>query len=334
MTDQVNESLSTSEAEDTLDTSNDAGYTGGNDADYGTSGGRDFDSLATGEDAPPEQEIKEEPKPEEPRKFNWKGKLNGEEYEDEVDEDTARLMYQKAKAADKVFQEAAAQRKEVEAFLHNAKHNPAALLQHLGVDPKTYAEQYLNDHIMENMMTEEQKRQRAEQQELATYREQQQALQKQQEHTQYQEKVKQAEARLEQELLGVIQKNPISKDPAVQMQVMLDAAKYVAMERALAHQQKREPTLTMENAVNKAMKQYERGVHQFVKSLDGDALIKYLGEDVTKKIREAELKRVRGSAPRPLQNQQPTMQRSSNEPRKTLNEKDFLKSLDNLDFKK
>ena len=79
----------------------------------------------------------------------------------EVDEKQAEWLaakIQPTRAAQKRFQEVSAERKTIEAAFRNTQKDPAGTLKKLGVDPKEFAQKYMEDLIREQDMTEEERR--------------------------------------------------------------------------------------------------------------------------------------------------------------------------------
>ncbi len=239
-------------------------------------------------------------------------KLKDGDNEEEVDENELLKRAQKASAADRRFQEAANARKQAEgamAQLREAlmagKQNPAYLLQQLGIDPVKWAETHLSGHIENVRMTPEQRQQRQEQQELQQYRE---AVRQQQEQqvSHQEEEVRRANVNeIQTGLLNALGAAGLAAgdDPERSVSLALDAAKYLIHDRRAALAEGREPKVTYEDAVRRAMGTYRRTLSQLVESLDADQLYEFLGEVGKQKFRTADMKRHKTNVPsnRPTQ---------------------------------
>lgn len=93
-------------------------------------------------------------------RLKFKAKILGKEEDVDLDEDTIKRDFQKWKAADKMFQDAAMMRKQNESLLSKLKdrNGLAEALQALGYDPRVLAEEYLTNELQMQMMTPEQRR--------------------------------------------------------------------------------------------------------------------------------------------------------------------------------
>ncbi len=72
--------------------------------------------------------------------------------EQEIDEDTLKKGYSHNSAAAKRMDEAARVRKEAEEVIRYFKSNPRDAMARLGLDPRQFAEQFINDELEEALM--------------------------------------------------------------------------------------------------------------------------------------------------------------------------------------
>ena len=95
--------------------------------------------------------------PTHPQKRLYRVKIDGQEME--VDESELLAGYQRAKAANKRFEEAAKQRKQAEHFLKLLRTDPVKVLQHpeVGHDVRQLAEDYLAEIIKKEKMSPEER---------------------------------------------------------------------------------------------------------------------------------------------------------------------------------
>jgi len=105
-----------------------------------------------------------------PAPSTYKVKIDGQEVD--VDLDTLLSGYQQAAASQARFQDAVKLQKQFDNIMSSAKSNPAELFQFLGIDPKGWSEEYLLKQLEEELLTPEQKADRAAKQELEEYRRQ------------------------------------------------------------------------------------------------------------------------------------------------------------------
>jgi hypothetical protein len=261
---------------------------------------------------------------EEVRKF--KLKVNGRERE--VDEAEVIRRAQLADAADERFKEAAQMRKQTEAFLEALRADPISVLQHpeLGIDFRGLSEQYLTKELQRELMSPEQReleelrefrkaaeaRTQAEQQEQMTQRQQQ-------EHAQLTQR---AAVEYDRQITEALSKSDLPKTPYTIKRVV------EVMQNALANGY----DLDVPTAVDMVREGYHGDVQALVGNLDGEALIKVLGDAIVGKLRKHDLANLR----RKLEGQQPAAPaagatptpRSPREPRSTepkkLNTHDWL----------
>lgn len=118
----------------------------------------DNPQLETHDAEPGVPAVSDEPKESKPAPApKRKYKVKVEDKEEEVDEDELLRGYSHSKAANRKFQEAAELRKSVDAFVADAKKNPALLKDVLGVDLREWAEQQALAEIEERMLSPEEK---------------------------------------------------------------------------------------------------------------------------------------------------------------------------------
>lgn len=94
----------------------------------------------------------------EARKLKWRAKVDGAEEDVEVDEETIKRDYQKWKASEKKFQEAAQIRKETEDYFKELKKDKWKVFKDMGLDPVSAAEELLIERIKMEQMTPAERR--------------------------------------------------------------------------------------------------------------------------------------------------------------------------------
>jgi len=242
-----------------------------------------------------------EAKPTAAEKRVLKLKADGEEFDfDLSDEAALKRELQKARAADKRFQEAAAQKKQAETFFEMLK-NPATLRQVLtdprvGVDVKKFAEEFVWEQI------EQQKRE----EEWAKNPEKKAAWEREQKLKAYEE----AEARAREEATTRGHREATARFETDYNAKILQALKLGGIpqtEQAVARMAE-ELHLAVENGidldpaelVDKVRGDYRGDLMALVSELSGDQIIELFGENVAKKIREADLKKLRSPTDHPF----------------------------------
>lgn len=106
----------------------------------------------------------------EKRSLKWRAKVDGSEEDVELDEETIKREYQKWKASDKNFREAAKMRKEAEDRLSQYKKDRWKLFKDDGLDPYQEAENLLIDKIKMEQMSPAERRAYELEQENAQYK--------------------------------------------------------------------------------------------------------------------------------------------------------------------
>lgn len=216
-----------------------------------------------------------------------KGKVNGREVE--WTEEEAIRRAQLAESADQKFQEAAKTRKQMEEFVRQLKADPLSVLTHpeLGIDFKNIAEQYLGRELQRELLTPEQ-RELEDLREFRRTQEEQAEQQRQQQMTETQQREFQvlqqrAAAEYDNKITEVLQQSNLPKTPRTVKRVaeML----YNALEKGYE--------LDVNTAVDMVRGDFTSDLTELVGGLDGEHLIKFLGDDVIKKLRKHDLAQLR-----------------------------------------
>lgn len=236
--------------------------------------------------------IGEEEKPKAPpAPQKHKVKVNGQEREVTIEE----LMsnYSKGSAADQKFAEAAQMRKQAEEFVSLLRKDPRKVLENpnIGVNLREFAEKYLSEQLEAEMLSPEQKKLREYETKLKEYQ-QQEEEKKQQELTAKQEaEVQHWKGHYEKIVQDALNVGGLPKTTGT---VRMMAAH---MQRATEYGIDIHP-----NELVQLVKQdYMNAQKELYSSLEGDALLQILGDELANKIRKADLSRLRkpvaGKAP-------------------------------------
>lgn len=214
-----------------------------------------------------------------------KGKVNGKEVEWSEEEAIRRLQMESS--ADERFKQASELRKQAEDFFNTLLADPKSVLMHPDVAKRinfrALAEEFLSGELQREMMTPEQR----ELAELRSFRQQQEEQQKrtQQEQTtraqqeQMQRLQAQAAQEYDTEISKVLEASNLPKTPY--------AVKRVAEIMLNALQKGYE--VDAATAVDMVRRGYSTDIQSLVGGLDGEHLIKVLGDDIAKKIRKHDL---------------------------------------------
>jgi hypothetical protein len=252
---------------------------------------------------------------EDARKF--KLKINGQEREYSEAEVIRRA--QLAEAAQTKFEEAAQMRKQVESLVQALKADPMSVLTapELGINFRELAENYLAKELQREMMPKEQR----ELEELREWKKQQteaqEAAKKQQmtaaQQAEFQRVQAAAAKKYDTEISEVLQKSNLPKNAESVKRIasMLKSALEKGVE------------LDVQTVVDFVRDGYTSELQTMTKDLDGEPLVKFLGEDIIKKLRKYDLAQIKAK----MAGQQVQPPQSQPEPHTSApkEEKKFLK---------
>ena len=178
------------------------------------------------EDGASEEEVKSMV-----RKFQLK--VNGKTIEREIDlsdEDAVRQELQKSAAFNHTAQEAAKLKKTYENEIARLQSNPWEVLKELGLDPEDLNERFIEDRIEEMKKTPDQLEKEKMEIELSQARKRLQEIEKTQQDKEEQEKIAEAGAQLEEEIITELKDNstlpPTQKTMARIADALLHAMDY------------------------------------------------------------------------------------------------------------
>jgi hypothetical protein len=259
----------------------------------------------------PTEGVKE---PTEPRQQMYKVKIDG--VETEVDLRTLTSEYQKGKGSEKRFQEAQRMRAQAEQFISALQTNPIDVLTNpnLGIDFRKVAEDYLYAQIQSEMMSPEERAQKEQVSELERYRAQeQQRVEQQREQRANQMRDKYANEYTEK-FTSALQETGLPKTNWTVSRM----ANYMqqALQSGIDADVKDIAALVKED--------YMTEQKELFSNLDGDKLIETFGEDMAKKIRQADLAKLK-SASGPKSSGQPIPKPAQRDQR--MDRADWIKSL-------
>ncbi len=220
-----------------------------------------------------------------------KHKLKVDNEEVEVDDDELKRGYAHNKAASKRMEEAAAYRKQAEQAFAMLK-DPAQLRKlledpRIGVDFRKVAEDYLWEKIQDDQLTPEQKKQREVEVELSKYRESEKAAKADAETREAEALQNKYAEEYETKIMTALEQGGLPKTRA--------AVRRMAQYLQLAVQHNLE--VTPQDLVARVKQELMEEHKSMYSTGDASALVSILGEDLVKKLREADLKRLKSTQP-------------------------------------
>lgn len=213
----------------------------------------------------------------------YKVKVNGEEME--VDEDELKRGYSHQRAANKAMQEGLKKQRQAEEFISmlQDKGKLFDVISKMGHDPRALAEEYLTSKIEEDLMDPREKEMKTYKEKLRHYEE----LEKMQAEKQRQQEYEDLKNRHAQEYTkSFIEAMEESKVPKTK-ETLQKMAKYVKDAAKIGYK------LTAKEAAKMAEEDHISTVRSIASQLDGEMLIKILGDEVTNKVRKWDLSRIK-----------------------------------------
>lgn len=246
-------------------------------------------------------------------------KVNGKQRE-VTDYEDMRKLAQLGLAANEKFQQAADKIKQAEAIVELLQTKPEVALQRLGFDVRKMAEEYLRNELQKEMMSPEEQKVWQMQQKLAEY----EAKEKERTDAEQANKIVELQRHYENELTDkIIKAIDTYKLPKSERTISRIAEKlYVALENGYDID-----PLDIAPLVKQEIDEELKG---FYGHLDVDDMIRILGDDGLKKIRNYEVQRVKAKAPENPLKTQPvaTAEKKEEKSSKKQSAKDFFADLE------
>jgi hypothetical protein len=198
---------------------------------------------------------------------------------------------EKARGADAKFREAAEHRKQVEDFMEAFQKDPLSILKdkRIPIDRKSLGEKLLLETLEEEMLSPAEREARELKSKLSEYESKEQAAKRQAEEAQNEQKKEIKRQEISQLFSKAMEQTPLSKDPETAAMAMRDMAMMMraAKERGIE--------VSAEELAKHAETKYQKAMYALANTLEGEDLIGFLGEDVIKKIRKADLARLKSN---------------------------------------
>jgi hypothetical protein len=230
-----------------------------------------------------------EAKPEPPKPALKKVKVGGRE--ELVDEDELVRTYSKYKAGEDKFREAAALEKKLRAFTEAFEKDPLSVLTSgkLPIDRKSLGEKLLLEALEEEMLDPRERELRTAQAKLQEFETREQAAKREAEEREVEQRKEIKRQEITKLFTQALESTPLSRDPETAALAMRDMAMMLraAKERGIE--------VSSEDLAKHVHSKYHKSMYSLANSLEGEDLIGFLGEDVVKKIRKADLARLKSN---------------------------------------
>lgn len=296
---------SSSEGAQTADAS-ESQASGGRKASSETDVASILSEDSEGEDEAPEGKAKAE-KPAEKRKY----RVKVDEAEEEVEEDELLRGYQKAKASDKRFQEAARKEKAISDLLQTLQKDPAQVLKQMGMDFDKLAEERLLAKLEDSMLSPEEKELR----DLRSLRERVQAEEKarreQAEAAEREERYTRALEEIDQDIAAALSEAGLKPTP----RTLARMAEY--MLAAIDSEQGRLPA---KDAFARVKEDYAQDVREWLSALPAEQVVQALPKEVLAAIRSHDVAQAKAKLSAPPSREQAAPPRKAKDEWKSLDE--------------
>lgn len=227
-----------------------------------------------------------------PKKPNIKKYKIGDE-EIALSDDDIVKNFQKWKGSDKAFREASEMRKSAEQFYKDLQENPEKVLNDpkIPLDKRKLAEKWLMESIEQEMNPTDPRdaRMKALEDKIAEYENEKQSKAQEEEEKRYLEAKEQRKSEISKILSEAMNKTILSKHPETKASTLREMAMYMRICR------ERGEDVTADDIVDHIHNSKFNQFYTLANQFEGDELIDMLGEDVLKKIRKADLAKLRAS---------------------------------------
>lgn len=254
-----------------------------------------------------------------PQVKTYKVKIDGQEVD--ITEDELLKGYQSTKSAQQRFNEAALMRKQAEELVKIAKNDPRKLLTHpdIGVDLKKFANDILAEMMEEELLSPQEKEQRAMKKKLAEYeaeRERQRAEAEQAEMDKYVQLYEQEYTN------GIVEALETSGLPRTETTVKKMASMMLlALENGLDVKPK--------DVVEFVKRDYMAEVKSLFGAANEDIILSLLGDDISNKVVKGHLKKVKPKQAETKVTEVTTSAKKSQSQSRTLTRDEWLNQIRN-----
>lgn len=254
----------------------------------------------------------------------YKLKVDGEEFEEELDlnnEEEVKKRLQLARVSQKRMAEAADIRKSAEEFIKLLKENPKRILSdpNIGVDLKKFATDIINEQLEEEAKSPEQKERERVQKELEDLRAEKKKIQEEKEAAEFKRLQDEAFNRIDMDITETLQELKLPKKPYV-------LKKFAELLEIVTEN---DLDISAKDLGPFVRKSIIEDIQEMAGAADDNVLEEIIGKDVLGRIRKNNLAKARKSAPS-ASSVKPTVDSSKptdSKPKEKVNMKDFFKNL-------
>lgn len=218
--------------------------------------------------------VKTEP----PKKY----KVKVDNQEREVDETELISNYQLRQLSDKKRSEAEKTMAEYTKLFHHLKNDPIKFMKATGIDFDNLATSYLSKKAEEAMLDPKERELQQAKAEAAQYKKWVEEQKSSQEKAQKEQAVSAERSKIHAEIIEAIES---SKD----LGLPVDEELVIAIAQKMILQDKKQKPLNAKEALPKAYESQQKYLKAIASKMEGEALMKWLGEDVAMKIRKYDL---------------------------------------------
>lgn len=191
--------------------------------------------------------------------------------------DEARRWAQKAKAADKRFEEAAGIRKRFERLLQQGQIDPISMLKALGHDPDALAKNHIKSLIQRETLTPEEVEKIEMKKELEQYKKRDQEADLSKKAWMKEQMKNQFAAKIEKEATEVMEAEGLPKDETT-IELM---AKYLLRAKKLGYKD-----VGPKDVVEYVKADYKRMIRAFLSKTSDDKIAEWAGDDIYDRVRK------------------------------------------------
>ena len=240
-------------------------------------------AQSEGAEGQEQQQVTQAPTPSQKKKLMLK--VDGEEFEEEIDfndEDGLRKKLQLARAAEKRMNEAKTAKAKAFEIIKAFEEDPKNVFKRLGPKGREAAEAFLLEQIQEEMLDPKDKELR----DLKKYKEEMEAERERTKAEKEKAALVEQELRYAQEfqstIIGALEKTGLPKSPELVKRMASVMAKNLDLGIEL----------TAEELASEVRSEIQGLLKSIVKDADGDHLLGLFGEDIATKIRKSDLRKL------------------------------------------
>lgn len=219
-------------------------------------------------------------------KEKFKLKVDGEDFEEELDwndKDSIRNKLQMAHAAKKRMTEAAEAKKKAYEIVKKFDEDPESMLKRLGPRGREIAEKYLLAQIQDEMLSPEEKEYRSTKAERDQLKKEKEDAEAERTKTASEAKENEYAQNFQTTIITALNKSGLPKTP--ELVKRMASTMHKNLELGLE--------LTPDDLVAEVRADIQKLVKSIIGDSDGEHLISMFGEDVAKKIRMSDLKKLK-----------------------------------------